>query len=82
MYAYNNPGLCNIGDSGAELLGSLNWPKLQTLDIGTLYLIKEATKSRQAAWEAFLWGLFLCLLRAWANWKNYILVYCLLFRLE
>lgn len=26
---------CAINDSGAELLGRMNWPRLQTLSIGT-----------------------------------------------
>ena len=39
MYSINNNlESCNIGDSGAELLGNMKWPNLKYLDIGKIVL--------------------------------------------
>lgn len=35
---------CNIGDSGAEFMGGLAWPNLQSLQLGASNLTQEGTK--------------------------------------
>lgn len=38
-YNIENSVNCNINDSGAELMGSLQWPNPKSLDLGKLILI-------------------------------------------